>query len=513
MILALLGIVGMRAQDISVTEFYLDESDLTANRAAVMDQNGRKCALIRIQTTQKEFLFDVGSLGITKTEENHVGEIWLWVPHGIKHISIRHQQLGSLSNYYFPEPIQRAHTYIMKITHEQVFVNTYDDTKKQKLSIKITPPNATLSLNGMSVELDPKGEAIKEMAHGKFTYKIEAEGFYPKEGQIIVDEQNHLLVVDGLNPIKGKLTVHVTPSTADVHVDGRAVGQSIIEPIELPIGKHEVIVSAKGYKSEIRTVEITENQTMDVAVTLSQIADYTFASHPSDATVYVNGEFIGFTPCTKEYATGFYTVKVAKTGYENYEESLSLSSSNPNVQISLKKTYNYRNEFYVEGNVRAGTSTAFGASLGGYFSHVNVEASYLYGMGESEIIYWSDNDTQPMASHYTPAMNVSAKIGYGIPIANRFRITPQIGMNCLKLTETMESDVGITPADGANIVSGLVSLRLSAAIVDHLAISLSPEYSFAMLKSEGYTALAEVSPKIKNWGEGFNVKLGITAFF
>ena len=512
-ILVFLGIGGMRAQDISVTEFYLDESDLTANRKAVEDQNGDKCALIRVQTTQKGFQFDVGSAGITKIEDHHAGEIWLWVPYGIKHISIRHPQLGSMPNYNFEIAIQKARTYIMKITHEQVFVNIYDDTKKQKLAIKITPPNATLSLNGMSVELDQKGEAIKEMSHGKFTYKVEAKGYYPKEGQVVVDEQNHSLIVNELNPIKGKLSVHVNPPTANIHVDGRAIGQSILEPVELQIGKHEVTVSSKGYKSETQTVEITENQTTDIAVTLSQIANYTFTSHPSGVNVYVNHQSIGVTPCTKEYTTGTYTVKATKTGYKDFEKSLSFNSSNPNVQISLKKIYNYRNEFYFEGNVRAGTSIAFGASLGGYFNHVNVEASYLYGMGESETIYWSGNNIQPIASYYAPAMNVSAKVGYGFPIATRFRITPQIGMNYLKLTETIESNTGFTPADGANAVCGLVSLRMSAAIANHLAISLSPEFSFAVLKSDGYAVLSEVSSKVKNWGEGFNVKLGITAFF
>ena len=42
------------AQKISVSNFYLAESDLTAqNRnTLVLDQNGDKCALIRVQTTQ-----------------------------------------------------------------------------------------------------------------------------------------------------------------------------------------------------------------------------------------------------------------------------------------------------------------------------------------------------------------------------------------------------------------------------------------------------------------------------
>lgn len=514
LILALLSFGKMNAQDISVTEFYLAENDLTANgRNAVLDQNGDKCALIRVQTTQKGFRFDVGSAGITKIEDNHVGEVWLWVPYGIKHISIRHQQLGTLPNYDFPITIQKARTYIMKITHDQVFVTNYDDTKKQKLSIKITPASATLFLNGMSIELDAKGEAVREMAHGQFTYKVEAKGYYPKEGLVAVDERNHTLIVNDLKPIKGKLSVHVNPYSAEVSVDGRAIGRSTLEPLELQIGKHEVKVSAKGYKAETRTVEIVENQTKDISIALSQVADYKFTSSPNGANICINKQSIGTAPCTKELTTGTYTIKATKAGYKDFEKSLSLSSSDPNVRISLSKIYNYKNEFYAEANVRAGSFVALGATLGGYIHHVNVEVSYLYGTNKSETIYWSGNNTSPIASNYTPATNVSVKVGYGFPISTRYRLAPQVGINFLKLKETMERGANITPAEGANVASGLVSLRFSVAIVDHLAISVSPEYSFSMSKSKGYTALSDMSSQIKNWGEGFNVKLGITAFF
>lgn len=502
------------AQDISVTEFYLDEKDLTANgRHAVEDQNGDKCALIRVQTTQKGFSFDVGSAGITKIEDDHVGEVWLWVPFGIRHISIRHQQLGSLPNYDFPIAIQKARTYIMKITHDQVFVTNYDDTKKQKLTIKITPANASLFLNGMSVELDSRGEATREMAHGQFTYKVEAKGYYPKEGQVTVNEKEHSLIVNDLNPIKGKLSVHVNPNSAEVSVDGRSIGRSTLEPVELQIGQHEVKVSSNGYRTESRTVTIKENQTTDINVSLSQVANYKFTTTPYGANIYVNKEHIGTAPCSKELTTGTYTIKATKAGYKDYVKSMQLSSSNPNVNVVLSKIYNYKNEFYVEGNVRAGSLIAMGATLGGYISNVNVEASYLYGVGKSETIYWSGNNTQPLASNYAPAMNVSSKVGYGFPISTRFRLTPQVGVNFLKLKETMESGASVTPADGAYAASALVSLRFSAAIVDHFAVCLSPEYFFCLMRSDGYTALSEVSPKIKKWSEGFNVKLGITAFF
>ena len=58
--------LSLAAQNISVASFTLDEKDLTANLSGtiVEDQNGQKCALLRIQTTEKGFTFDVGVLKI-----------------------------------------------------------------------------------------------------------------------------------------------------------------------------------------------------------------------------------------------------------------------------------------------------------------------------------------------------------------------------------------------------------------------------------------------------------------
>ena len=46
----------VQAQELKVTDFYMDQSDLTANQQGtmVLDQNGEKCALIKIITAQSE---------------------------------------------------------------------------------------------------------------------------------------------------------------------------------------------------------------------------------------------------------------------------------------------------------------------------------------------------------------------------------------------------------------------------------------------------------------------------
>ena len=67
-----------RAQNLAVESFVLAETDLTANMegTAVRDQNGEICALIKVETTQKGFTFDVGILGVTSVVEK-TGEIWV----------------------------------------------------------------------------------------------------------------------------------------------------------------------------------------------------------------------------------------------------------------------------------------------------------------------------------------------------------------------------------------------------------------------------------------------------
>lgn len=72
------------AQGMYVSDFYCATNDLDAllEETSVYEQNGDKCALIKVETTQHGFTFDVGSLGITATKDKP-GEIWVYVPHNI----------------------------------------------------------------------------------------------------------------------------------------------------------------------------------------------------------------------------------------------------------------------------------------------------------------------------------------------------------------------------------------------------------------------------------------------
>ena len=100
-------------EEISVTKFSCLTNDLTARVIAPKrDQNNEVCAVIKIVTKDKSLFFEPDALGIT-AREDQPGEIWLYVPHGAKRITIKHERFGIIRNYFYPEPINEAMVYEM----------------------------------------------------------------------------------------------------------------------------------------------------------------------------------------------------------------------------------------------------------------------------------------------------------------------------------------------------------------------------------------------------------------
>ena len=111
--------VGLSAQ-IAVKSFRILPNDQTARITdPVTDQNGDKCALIKVVTTETGFGWEGGMLGIVDAEQK-LGEYWVYVSHGAKKITIKHGQLGILRNYIYPEAIKEETVYEMVLTTDVV---------------------------------------------------------------------------------------------------------------------------------------------------------------------------------------------------------------------------------------------------------------------------------------------------------------------------------------------------------------------------------------------------------
>ena len=190
-------VIVMQAQNLAVQSFRMDETDLTANTAGttVIDQNGNKCALIKVETTLKGFTFDAGTLGVVKTE-NHVGEVWVYVPEGVKRLSIFHEDYMPIRDYDLGMMLRRARTYVLRLSASQQQAAEEAPTS-QFVIFQVSPANATIELNGEILPVH-NGSATKMMPFGSYDYRVQAPDYMPQTGKVVVDDPQQPHVVSAL---------------------------------------------------------------------------------------------------------------------------------------------------------------------------------------------------------------------------------------------------------------------------------------------------------------------------
>lgn len=175
-------------------------------------------------------------------------------------------------------------------------------------------------------------------------------------------------------------------------------------------------------------------------------------------------------------------------------------------QVPLLK----RSSLYVQAGYGFLGMSALNIGVGGYIHGVNVEADFLMGFSKSDEIFWnaSSGDALPVKATYSP-MGMDFKIGYGVVIGRRFRVTPRLGVQYCILKETADSKV----SDNANVMSLPVGVKAEFAIVRHFGISIEPSYIMSLSKSNGYKLLSGISGKIKGYGEGFGLNVSLNINF
>ena len=160
-------LTGAWSQDMAVADFSLDETDLTANLDGTTkyDQNGEKCALIKIFTTATGLTFDVGSLGVVEIIQKP-GEIWLYVPHGVRRITINHPQLG-MCDYTFPTSIVKARTYRMRLVAGQVQTTVRRAVTSQYVVFKVSPLKGSVEITGQMLDIIDGGASVRQVCRGQ----------------------------------------------------------------------------------------------------------------------------------------------------------------------------------------------------------------------------------------------------------------------------------------------------------------------------------------------------------
>ena len=312
-----------------VESFSLLPQDLTANVQGTsrFDQNTRKnAALIKIETTQKGFVFEGGSLGFVGDPEYKTGEIWLYVPEGAKKLTLKHETLGILRDYYYGISIQSGKTYLMKLKTGKVITHIEQDYGGDYLTLIVEPKNSEVLIDGKTIPVDAEGGVSTFLTYGDHQYEVSANMYKREVGNITISggavKKNITLAPD-----YSILQINTNPQGATVYIDDVNSGTTPLKTSPIKSGEHILRFTLPMYtpKTVTHTV-IGSGATQTITETLQPDFSTVTITAPEQAEIYINNEKKGSGKWEGKLLSGTYLLEARKPSHRPYKTSITVES-------------------------------------------------------------------------------------------------------------------------------------------------------------------------------------------
>ena len=341
------------------------------------------------------------------------------------------------------------------------------------------------------------------LATGTYIFEARKDGHYPTIiTETIEAGKPKDLKLTAPTPILGMLDLHSKPMNVSIYVDGEHIGETPLLA-DVLIGDHVVTFKKRGYADKSEFVTIVEGEVMPLKVDLKKSATATEVA--DDTTTLLNlASAATITDATTEISSHSEDV-------EAVQEVVEMEDDNDRDVKRLTK----RSCFYISGEYQFVGLSGIRGDIGGYIKNFNIEANILYSFKSSETIYWyNTNDISTPYSYTYKPIYYGGRLGYGINIGKRLRITPQIGAGVLSIIgdAVEEGKYGLHATDGYCIV-GVGSLKLDLHLTPFMAITVTPNYSMPFVKSSMYSQLYGASPTFKRYVSGFSLSAGLCFCF
>ena len=326
------------SQSISVKSFRALPNDMDARQNyPEKDMNGDLCAIIKIATLEKGFSFDIGSLGITKTEQKD-GEIWIWIPRGAKRITITHKAFLPLRDYFFTESIQEGVCYEMFLVSGKVVTTVVEEEiPTQWLLINTNPPGADVYINDVAAGKTPYQN---ELAVGKYTWRVQKELYLNDAGVVELLTGTQKQKIDLTFKVNyGTVQLSSSPENgASVTLNGIETGK--VTPCvfeKLPVGDHMITISRDMYATTTERFSITAGETKPISINMNPtFAGITLSTEPI-ADIYINGEFKANSKWQGRLNPGIYTFEAKLDKHQTAIEKQTVTIGQP-INLTLRPT-------------------------------------------------------------------------------------------------------------------------------------------------------------------------------
>ena len=150
-------------------------------------------------------------------------------------------------------------------------------------------------------------------------------------------------------PQYGMVLFSLNPSSAELYIDGEKTDPS--GPVDLLYGLHQLIARAEGYQSVTRyirvaqesvgiNVELEANDSGEEESTESSadtLVDYyqVYVDAPEGVEVYLDGNYVGISPCSFRKTAGVHVITLRKSYYETRSYTVQIDSEEKDISFSF----------------------------------------------------------------------------------------------------------------------------------------------------------------------------------
>jgi hypothetical protein len=534
LLMVLFGSLAVEAQQklkFSINSFELDPFDTTPQNKLYekIDGSGFRYAIIKVNSLTpndnlKEYNFNFGNM--KSIVEEHDNELWVYVQKNAKLVTISREGYTTLNKYDLKTTIEEGKVYVMTLSSAKAIIQT------QMVQFNISPANAGAIITIKSTKAnaqeemfgttDATGSAAKPLELGTYTYKVIANNYYTSEGRFTLNNRTitHKEAVN-LRANFSEITLQVDDD-ADIYVNNELKGSRTWTGT-LRSGDYLVECRKANHQpsSQYITVKENDNQTFKLIPPSPITGTLALTSSPLGANVTIDGKNYGNTPINiNDLITGSHKVIISSDGYneetrsfiiqENQTTALNVilnSSSKAGViktkSPSIEQTGSPRYSGYFQIAGQAGTMMGFGGNVGAYIYNFNVEGYITMTIGKESVNLYNTKTLDNYEANIS-GMMFGGKLGYCINVSPSIRIIPQVGAGILNVKGGDVSSNAIIATAGA---------RVEFALGKHFGVSLTPEGQYVISRKEVFWRLEEASNKIKHWGTGANLRVGVYVIF
>ena len=341
------------AQKLKVESFKLASNDITAQSHPRKDLNNLNCALVKVGIALDGVKFDGSIMG---EPIQKLGEYWVYMPKGVSMLQVLHKNYTPLMVNFYDYGVGKVEsgmTYILTLSKPSGSTEPAD-AGGNFYALTVNPKNAVVTIDGNQQTVSTDGEYSAMLPYGSHTYKVEAGGYISKSGTFTINSSDMTPI--NVSLVSAMATVSVTCPTPAVslYVDKKSVG-TIPWTGSLKEGMHLIEVKKEGYRSQQRTINLSQQQRLDVAFNelVAIQGNLSVNYKPFGADVYIDGNKVGQSPRVfNGLLVGNHKVEIKKDGYGTESKQVNILEGQTATLAGVLPT-------------NASLSVASGASLSG----------------------------------------------------------------------------------------------------------------------------------------------------